>query len=57
MKGKKDVKMDTATEECLIIDYDKSQKNPDARGGSRGDHDEEEDEDPRGRGGAQRVQC
>lgn len=58
MKGKKDVKMDTASEECFIIDYQKSQRNPDARGGSKGDHDEEEDEDdPRMRGGAQRVQC
>lgn len=39
-----------------LIPYSADQKNTDPRGGCKADHDEEEDDDPRMRGG-QRVQC
>jgi DnaJ family protein A protein 2 len=53
---KKNAKMSDASEVCKLIPYAAELKNTDARGGSKGDHDEEED-DPRSRGGGQRVQC
>lgn len=53
---KKNQKMSDASEVCKLIPYSADQKNTDARGGDKGDHDEEED-DPRSGGGGQRVQC
>ena len=48
--------MADSNETFKLIPYDADQKNTDARGGSKGDHDEEDDEDPR-TGAGQRVQC
>jgi len=49
--------MSEASETVQIIPYSDDQKNTDPRGGKTADHDEEEDDDPRMRGGGQRVQC
>jgi hypothetical protein len=58
LKGmkRKNTGMADSDETFKLIPYASDQKNTDARGGSKGDHDEEDDEDPRTRAG-QRVQC
>ena len=57
LKGmkKKNARMSDASEVVNLIPFSADQKNTDPRGGSKGDHDEEEDDDPRMRGGGQRV--
>ena len=58
LKGmkRKNTGMADSNETFKLIPYNADQKNTDARGGSKGDHDEEDDEDPR-TGAGQRVQC
>jgi len=56
---KKNEKMVATQEVAKLIPYSADQKNTDARGGARADHEEDEDDEMRGPGGArgQRVQC
>jgi len=54
---KKNTSMSDADEVVKLTEYSADQKNSDARGGNAGDHDEPEDDDRRGPGGGQRVQC
>jgi len=59
LKGmkRKDTGMADDEELHKLIPYSSDQKNTDARGGSTADHEEDEDDDPRMRGGGQKVQC
>lgn len=60
LKGmkRKNVGMADSDETHKLIPYSSDQKNTDARGGNSADHDDgEDDDDPRMRGGGQRVQC
>ena len=47
---------DMAAEVCVLQPFSDDQKNTHAQGGTRGNDSDEEEEDPRMRGG-QRVQC
>lgn len=54
-KNSTDTEMDS--ENVTLVPYDESQRNKHHQGGDKGVDSEEEDDDPRMRGGGQRVQC